>query len=137
MMVTPDQVSEQQWQEIQWLTDLEEGIRRAKEENRPLLLFVSVLFHELCHSFVAQARGLAVKSITLFIFGGVSNIAQKMKQFDVWGKMVYYIPRFLELGRETSSLSVGGSVRVGPLHRASCCYGWVDLQACSVRAFSG
>jgi Zn-dependent protease/CBS domain-containing protein len=42
-----------------------------------LLLFVSVLFHELCHSFVAQARGLAVKSITLFIFGGVSNIAQE------------------------------------------------------------
>jgi Zn-dependent protease/CBS domain-containing protein len=42
-----------------------------------LLLFLSVLFHELCHSFVAQARGLAVKSITLFIFGGVSNIAQE------------------------------------------------------------
>ena len=42
-----------------------------------LLLFVSVLFHELCHSVVAQARGLAVKSITLFIFGGVSNIASE------------------------------------------------------------
>jgi Zn-dependent protease/CBS domain-containing protein len=42
-----------------------------------LLLFVSVLFHELCHSFVAQARGLAVNSITLFIFGGVSNIAHE------------------------------------------------------------
>lgn len=42
-----------------------------------LLLFISVLFHELCHSFVAQARGLAVNSITLFIFGGVSNIAQE------------------------------------------------------------
>ncbi len=39
-----------------------------------LLLFVSVLAHELTHSFVAQARGHGVHSITLFIFGGVSNL---------------------------------------------------------------
>src|SRR5207247_534390 len=45
-----------------------------------LLLFASVLIHELAHSFVAKARGLDAKSITLFIFGGVSNLTGEAKQ---------------------------------------------------------
>ena len=45
-----------------------------------LMLFVSVLLHELAHSFVAKSRGMSVSSITLFLFGGVSNLGEEPKK---------------------------------------------------------
>lgn len=44
-----------------------------------LLLFASVLAHELGHSFVAISQGIEVKSITLFIFGGLASLEKESK----------------------------------------------------------
>ncbi|MBD3885523.1 site-2 protease family protein [Phormidium tenue FACHB-886] len=44
-----------------------------------LLLFVSVLAHELGHSFVALRQGIPVNSITLFLFGGLASLGEESK----------------------------------------------------------
>jgi Zn-dependent protease/CBS domain-containing protein len=52
---------------VLWLAALVEGI----------LFFTSVLIHELSHSLVARGQGVGVRSITLFLFGGVSELTNE------------------------------------------------------------
>ncbi len=42
-----------------------------------LMLFASVVAHELGHSLVAMSQGIDVKSITLFIFGGLASLEKE------------------------------------------------------------
>jgi Zn-dependent protease len=57
----------------QWTTSMQWGMALLAA----FLFFLSVLAHELAHSLVAQAQGVPVRNITLFLFGGVSNIQKE------------------------------------------------------------
>ena len=53
------------------------GTTYAVSAAAALLLFASVVVHELAHSVVAQSQGIRVKHITLFLLGGVSSLEEE------------------------------------------------------------
>ena len=65
------------------LRGIEQSVAWVAGVLAAILLFASVLIHEIAHSLVAQARGIPVRSITLFILGGVSNIEEEAKKPSV------------------------------------------------------
>jgi Zn-dependent protease len=44
------------------------------------MFFVSIVLHELGHSLVARRHGVGIASITLFVFGGVSQMREEPRR---------------------------------------------------------
>ncbi len=78
-----------------------------------LCLFISVLLHELSHSFVALYKGMTVERITLFIFGGVSHLGAEPEnpadevQIAVAGPLASFAISAVCLGLFLASLPLG------------------------------
>lgn len=62
------------------IPDLQQGEAWVMGALSSLLLFGSVLVHEMAHALVARWRGLDARSITLFLFGGVTNLGGESKR---------------------------------------------------------
>jgi Zn-dependent protease len=56
------------------------------------ILFASTLLHELSHSMVAIGYGVKVRQIMLFVFGGVSDITEELKDYRKEARMAFAGP---------------------------------------------
>ena len=65
-----------------------------------LLFFASVVAHELAHSLVGKANGIPIRSITLFIFGGIAQMTREAARPGAEFKMAAAGP--------VCSLAIGG-----------------------------
>ncbi|GAA3101934.1 site-2 protease family protein [Streptosporangium carneum] len=60
-----------------WLPDLSTPLTYVVSFAFAVLLYLSVLLHELAHCVVARMYGLPVRRITLYLLGGVSEIERE------------------------------------------------------------
>jgi len=66
--------------------------RYALSTLTAVLLFVSILLHELAHSYLAMRYGVNIDSITLFLFGGVSSMEEMPREPSEEAKMAFAGP---------------------------------------------
>lgn len=95
-----------------------------------LLLFASVLLHEVMHSYVAKRNDLPVGGITLFIFGGVSQLMEEPQTPEIELKMAIAGPATsLVLGGLLFSIWVGVRMHLPSSLVTDIIYylGWINI----------
>jgi Zn-dependent protease/predicted transcriptional regulator len=99
-----------------------------------LLFFASVLAHELAHSLVGRVNGVPIKSITLFIFGGMAQMTREATKASAELKMAVAGP--------ACSLAIGGFFglvwfltrsTIGPVAEMA---GWLAIINVALAAFN-
>jgi Zn-dependent protease/CBS domain-containing protein len=61
----------------EFYSDWTDGRRWTVAVAISLIFFFSILLHEISHSIVARRYGIPISGITLFVFGGVSNMTRE------------------------------------------------------------
>lgn len=99
-----------------------------------ILFFVSLLAHELAHAVVARARGVPVRSITLFALGGVAHIVKDANSatteflIAVVGPIVSFAIGFGCLAAARAlGWSIDGGPAPGPAGAALGWLGWINV----------
>lgn len=67
-------------------------VRYALSTLTAIMLFASILVHELAHSYMAKRYGVNIESITLFLFGGVSSMEEMPRDPGQEAKMAFAGP---------------------------------------------
>ena len=109
-------------------SDWSPGLIWAVSGFTAVLFFASLLAHELSHAMVARARGMPVRSITLFALGGIANIGKDANSAKteflvaIVGPIVSFVIGFTCIG---VARSLGWSIAVGGGGVAGSVLGWL------------
>lgn len=124
ILVTVTLVYPDWWQWLSWVMAIITSI----------LFFVSVLAHELAHSLVGRVNGIPIKSITLFIFGGMAHMTREATKAGAELKMAAAGP--------ACSLAIGGFFGIiwfltrGTLEPIAVMAGWLALINVALAVFN-
>ncbi len=87
-----------------------------------IILFISVFLHELSHSYIAKKNGLPIARITLFFFGGVSEMSEEPKDAALEVRMAaagpltsFLIGAVLGGSYYVTGLASGPAISINPL----------------------